>query len=44
MVVSVEPGLYFDDRGGYRHSDTVLVTKDGYEILSDYPTDIEAIV
>lgn len=43
MVVSVEPGLYFDDRGGYRHSDTVLVTKDGYEILSDYPTDIEAM-
>ncbi|PKL24545.1 MAG: aminopeptidase P family protein [Spirochaetae bacterium HGW-Spirochaetae-3] len=43
MIVSVEPGLYFDDRGGYRHSDTVLVTKDGYEVLTDYPDSIESL-
>jgi Xaa-Pro dipeptidase len=41
MVVSVEPGIYFDDRGGYRHSDTVLITRDGYELLTDFPVDIE---
>jgi Xaa-Pro aminopeptidase len=43
MVVSVEPGLYFDDRGGYRHSDTVLVTKDGYEVLTEYPAGLEEL-
>ncbi|MBU0927129.1 MAG: Xaa-Pro peptidase family protein [Spirochaetes bacterium] len=41
MVVSVEPGLYFSDRGGYRHSDTVLITEDGYEILTSYPVSLE---
>ena len=31
MIVSVEPGLYVDGVGGFRHSDTVLVTEDGIE-------------
>jgi hypothetical protein len=43
MVVSIEPGLYFDERGGYRHSDTVLITKDGHEVLTDHPVDIGAL-
>lgn len=38
MVVSVEPGLYVPEIGGFRHSDTVLVTKDGYERLTTHPT------
>ena len=29
MVFTVEPGLYAPDLGGFRHSDTVLVTDDG---------------
>ena len=44
MVISIEPALYFDDIGGFRHSDTVLVTKDGYEILTSYPSDLEHLV
>lgn len=41
MVVSIEPGIYIANIGGYRHSDTVLITKDGYELLTLFPTDIE---
>ncbi len=44
MVISIEPALYFDDIGGFRHSDTVLVTKDGYEILTKYPFDLESMI
>ena len=41
MVISIEPALYFDDIGGFRHSDTVLVTKTGYEIMTHYPVDLD---
>lgn len=44
MVISIEPGLYIDDIGGFRHSDTVLVTKDGYEILTKFPSDLESLI
>ena len=44
MVISIEPALYFDDIGGFRHSDTVLVTKDGYELLTHYPDDLEHLI
>jgi len=43
MVVSIEPGIYFDARGGYRHSDTVLITKDGYEILTDFSVSLDEL-
>lgn len=44
MVFTVEPGLYSPDLGGFRHSDTVLVTEDGIEILTYYPRDLESLV
>ncbi|WP_071434282.1 M24 family metallopeptidase [Angelakisella massiliensis] len=31
MVFTVEPGIYIPDVGGFRHSDTLIITKDGYE-------------
>lgn len=34
MVISIEPGIYIDGVGGYRHSDTVLVTPNGYDLLN----------
>lgn len=43
MVVSIEPGLYERGVGGYRHSDTVLVTEDGYRTLTRAPLDIESL-
>jgi len=44
MVFTVEPGVYAPDLGGFRHSDTVLVTEDGIEILTYYPRDLESLV
>ena len=44
MVISIEPALYFDDIGGFRHSDTVLVTKNGFERLTKYPDDLESLI
>lgn len=43
MIISIEPGIYIDGIGGYRHSDTVLVTKDGYEFLTKFKTDVESM-
>ncbi|MDC1513862.1 Xaa-Pro peptidase family protein [Porticoccaceae bacterium] len=34
MIFSVEPGLYVNGVGGFRHSDTVLVTESGIEVLT----------
>ena len=44
MVFTVEPGLYSPELGGYRHSDTVLVTESGIEILTYYPRDLASLV
>jgi Xaa-Pro dipeptidase len=43
MLISVEPGIYLPGVGGIRHSDTVLVTRDGYESLTRYPMDLESL-
>jgi Xaa-Pro aminopeptidase len=43
MVFTVEPGLYDPAVGGFRHSDTILVTEDGVDLLTDYPSDIESL-
>ena len=44
MVISVEPGIYLKGLGGIRHSDTVLVTKSGYELLTSFPTKLDSLV
>lgn len=43
MVFTVEPGLYVPDMGGFRHSDTVVVSEDGIEILTYYPGDLDSL-
>ena len=43
MVFTVEPGLYDPAQGGFRHSDTVLVTESGIEILTYYPRDLASL-
>ncbi len=44
MFISNEPGLYIPDLGAFRHSDTLLVTKDGYENLTPFPADLEDVL
>jgi Xaa-Pro dipeptidase len=43
MVFTIEPGLYSETVGGFRHSDTVVVTPDGIDVLTDYPKDLESL-
>lgn len=44
MVVTVESGIYVKGLGGFRHSDTVLITEDGMEMLTFYPRDIGSLI
>jgi Xaa-Pro aminopeptidase len=44
MVFTIEPGVYDESVGGFRHSDTVVVRDDGIEILTDYPRDLDSLV
>ncbi|MGX1695723.1 M24 family metallopeptidase [Microbacterium keratanolyticum] len=39
-VLAIEPGCYRQGFGGVRLEDIVLVTEDGYELISDYPYDL----
>nr|MDO8133874.1 Xaa-Pro peptidase family protein [Candidatus Njordarchaeum guaymaensis] len=43
MIISIEPGIYFEGYGGFRHSDTVLATRSGYEILTKTPIDLDSL-
>lgn len=43
MLFTVEPGLYVPGLGGFRHSDTILVTDGAPEFLTDYPRDLERL-
>lgn len=44
MVFSVEPGLYVPGLAGFRHSDTVVITKNGAERLTFYPRDLGSMI
>ncbi|MEM1540243.1 MAG: Xaa-Pro peptidase family protein [Candidatus Bathyarchaeia archaeon] len=43
MVVSCEPGIYEVGFAGFRHSDTVHITKDGCELITHYPKGIDQL-
>ncbi|MFB6155451.1 MAG: M24 family metallopeptidase [Haloferacaceae archaeon] len=43
-LYTVEPALFVPGVGGFRHSDTVLVTDDGAERLTYYPRDIDELI
>lgn len=44
MLFTVEPGIYVEGLGGFRHSDTILVTEGEPEFLTDYPRDLESLI
>jgi Xaa-Pro aminopeptidase len=39
MVLNLEPGVYHPELGGLRAEDIVLVTDDGYKLLTPFPYD-----
>ncbi|QQK80412.1 aminopeptidase P family protein [Salicibibacter cibi] len=44
MVFTIEPGIYIPNVGGFRHSDTLVVSRYGCEWLTDYPRDLESLI
>lgn len=44
MVVSIEPGLYIPEIGGFRHSDTYVVTREGCQALTHTADTLEDLV
>jgi len=40
-IITIEPGLYYPEIGGVRIEDTVLVTKDGYQMLDSCQKKLE---
>jgi Xaa-Pro aminopeptidase len=44
MLFTVEPGLYVEGLGGFRHSDTILVTGGEPEFLTHYPRDLKSLI
>lgn len=43
MTYTLEPGIYDPQIGGVRIEDDVLVTKDGFETLTQYPKELQII-
>lgn len=44
MVFACEPGIYEPGYAGFRHSDTIVITEDGAEIITYYPRDLGSLI
>lgn len=44
MVITIEPGIYVEELGGFRHSDTLVVLKDGYRLLTKKKISLDDLV
>lgn len=43
MALVIQPAIYIPGVGGFRCSDTVIVQKDGCELITHYPRDIQSL-
>lgn len=43
MVFNVEPAVYIEQYGGVRHCDMVAVTKEGYELLTQFQSEVKSL-
>lgn len=43
MVFTIEPGIYIPGKLGVRIEDDVVITKDGVELLTNYPKELQII-
>ncbi|MBS4192327.1 aminopeptidase P family protein [Bacillus sp. FJAT-49705] len=41
MVFTIEPGIFIPGVGGFRHSDTLILTKNGSRRITEYPSELE---
>lgn len=44
MLFTIEPGIYVPNIGGFRHSDTLILTKDGSKIITSYPRELKDLI
>jgi len=44
MVFSIEPGIYIPSVGAFRHSDTVVLTRSGSKLITEYPRELEKLI
>ena len=44
MVFTVEPGVYMKELGGFRHSDTVVITDGGNRVMTEYPRELKDLI
>ena len=40
MAITIEPGIYLPNKGGIRIEDTIIITDDAYENLTQRPKDL----
>jgi Xaa-Pro dipeptidase len=43
MVYTIEPGIYIPEKVGVRIEDDIVITKDGAEVLTKYPKELQVI-
>lgn len=43
MTVTVEPGIYVPGKGGVRIEDTLIITVDGPETITRFPTELTVL-
>jgi Xaa-Pro aminopeptidase len=43
MPITVEPGIYLENRGGVRIEDTILIVEDGYRRLTESTRELREV-